>query len=113
MAHPRESFVGSRKHPGPGRLTFLNTQPKRGLIPGDRVYTRVMILIERQKCEHGPKPEGGKKRPQEGSSEHPIMKQEIRESEKEREGRKGISESRAGGLTETRKMTKSRGGGWF
>lgn len=45
MANPRESFVGSPKTPGPGRLTSLNTQPKRGLIARDCVYTRVTIFF--------------------------------------------------------------------
>lgn len=77
--------------PLPSRsLASLYTQPKRGLIPSDRVYMRVTILIERQKCEHGPKLEGEKKKNQEGSSEHPTIKQEILKSEKER-GKKGIS----------------------
>ena len=71
-------------------LTSLNRQPRGELSPSNCVSKRVTILSERQKCEHGQKLEEKKNKPQEGSSEHPTIKQEILKSEKEKE-KKGIS----------------------
>lgn len=86
MANPRDSFVGSQNPPGPGQLTSLNTQPKRGLIPRDRVYTRVMILIERQKRERGPKLERAKKDPKKGQVNiQPLSKKPWNLKKRERE----------------------------
>lgn len=52
------------------------------------------MFFERQKREHGPKGRG-QGRPLEGSSGHPIRKQEVLKSEKEK-GKKSISKRRAG-----------------
>lgn len=49
------------------------------------------MFFERQKREHGPKGRG-QGRPLEGSSGHPIRKQEVLKSEKEKEKKKHFQE---------------------
>lgn len=86
------------------RLTSLNGQPRGELSPSNCVSTRVTVLFERQKCEHGQKLEERNK-PQEGSSEHPTIKQEILKSEKEKE-KKAFQSEGLGFRSGDNKVTK-------